>query len=86
MSAGELSEHFAVSKPTMSAHFAVLQEANLIEADKQGRTILYRLKISVVEEALLGFVETLGLQAKPARRNRDSRTRSPRQEPFKEEA
>ena len=27
MSAGELSDHFAVSKPTMSAHFAVLQEA-----------------------------------------------------------
>ena len=27
MTAGELSEHFAVSKPTMSAHFAVLQAA-----------------------------------------------------------
>src|SRR6476646_3448767 len=60
MSAGELSDHFAVSKPTMSAHFAVLQEADLIEAEKSGRTILYRLKMSVLEEALLGFAQTLG--------------------------
>ncbi len=60
MSAGELAEQFPVSKPTMSAHFAVLQEADLIEAEKSGRTILYRLKMSVLEEALLGFAHTLG--------------------------
>ena len=53
MSAGELSDHFAVSKPTMSAHFAVLQEAGLIDAEKSGRTITYRLVMSVLEEALL---------------------------------
>jgi DNA-binding transcriptional ArsR family regulator len=60
MSAGELSDHFTVSKPTMSAHFAVLQEAGLIEAEKSGRTIIYRLVMSVLEEALLGFAQTLG--------------------------
>ena len=60
MSAGELSDHFAVSKPTMSAHFAVLQEAGLIDAEKSGRTIIYRLVMSVLEEALLGFAQTLG--------------------------
>jgi DNA-binding transcriptional ArsR family regulator len=64
LSAGELSEHFPVSKPTMSAHFAVLQEADLIEAEKTGRTILYRLKMSVLEEALLGFAQTLGWEMK----------------------
>ena len=60
MSAGELAEHFAVSKPTMSAHFSVLQEAGLIEAERNGRTIIYRLKMSVLEDALLGFAHTLG--------------------------
>lgn len=60
MSAGELAEQFPVSKPTMSAHFAVLQEANLIEAEKSGRSIVYRLKMSVLEETLLGFAHTLG--------------------------
>jgi DNA-binding transcriptional ArsR family regulator len=60
MSAGELSDHFAVSKPTMSAHFAVLQQAGLIDAQKSGRTIIYRLVMSVLEEALLGFAQTFG--------------------------
>jgi DNA-binding transcriptional ArsR family regulator len=60
MSAGELSDNFAVSKPTMSAHFAVLAEANLIEGEKSGRTIVYRLKMSVLEDALLAFAQTLG--------------------------
>jgi len=60
LSAGELSDRFAVSKPTMSAHFSVLQEADLIEAEKRGRTILYRLKMSVLEDALLGFIQTVG--------------------------
>ncbi len=61
MTAGELSEHFEVSKPTMSAHFAVLREADLVEADKQGTTITYRLKLSVLEDALLGFSQAFGI-------------------------
>ena len=64
MSAGELSDHFAVSKPTMSAHFSVLQNAGLIEAEKNGRTIVYRLKMSVLEETLLGFAQTVGWDMK----------------------
>ena len=62
MSAGDLSAHFPVSKPTMSAHFSVLQEAGLVEAEKTGRNITYRLKMSVLEDALLGFVQTFGGQ------------------------
>jgi len=61
-SAGELADHFDVTKPTMSAHFAVLANAGLIHADKQGRTITYRLRMSVLEEALLGFAQTFGLE------------------------
>ncbi|HEU4852033.1 MAG TPA: metalloregulator ArsR/SmtB family transcription factor [Telluria sp.] len=60
--AGELAECFDVSKPTMSAHFAVLVAAGLIEAEKHGRSVTYRLRMSVLEEALLGFAQTFGLQ------------------------
>ena len=59
--AGELAEHFPVSKPTMSAHFAVLREAGLVQGDKQGKTIIYRLKMSVLEEALMEFSQLLRL-------------------------
>ncbi|KRB92807.1 autorepressor SdpR family transcription factor [Duganella sp. Root198D2] len=65
MSAGTLADAFNVSKPTMSAHFAVLVAADLIEAEKSGRTIMYRLKMSVLEEALMGFAQTFGLQVTP---------------------
>jgi len=68
MSAGELADHFPVSKPTMSAHFAVLQEADLVVAEKSGRTIIYRLKMSVLEDALLGFAQTLGWKMKTSDR------------------
>ncbi len=68
MTAGELSEHFPVSKPTMSAHFAVLREADLVDAHKQGTTITYRIKLSVLEDALLGFAQIFGFgsDAQPA--------------------
>jgi DNA-binding transcriptional ArsR family regulator len=35
LTAGELASHFPVSRPTMSAHFAVLREADLIDAFSQ---------------------------------------------------
>ena len=66
MTAGELAGEFNLSKPTMSAHFHVLREANLIHAEKRGTTITYRLKTSVLEEALLGFAETFGFEPRLA--------------------
>ena len=87
MSAVELSDHFAVSKPTMSAHFSVLQNAGLIEAEKTGRTILYRLKMSVLEDALLAFTDTLGWNWKTnwKTKPRDDVTRRQKLHPAKEE-
>lgn len=75
MTAGELSGHFAISKPTLSAHFAVLREADLVGAEKSGTTITYRLKVSVLEEALLAFAETVGLPAAPRTRHATGKTR-----------
>jgi DNA-binding transcriptional ArsR family regulator len=63
MSAGELCEHFDVSKPTMSAHFSVLKEADLVHAEKAGKSVIYHLKLSVLEDALLGFAHSFGLGA-----------------------
>ena len=63
MSAGELSDEFNVSKPTMSAHFAVLKEADLVHTEKAGKSVIYHLKLSVLEEALLGFVHSFELRA-----------------------
>lgn len=61
MTAGELADHFPFSKPTMSAHFAVLKEADLVEVQKNGKSVVYQLKLSVLEDALLGFAGTFGM-------------------------
>jgi DNA-binding transcriptional ArsR family regulator len=61
MTAGELADRFDLSKPTMSGHFAVLRAADLIVADKQGTTITYTLRLSVLQDALLGFAEVFGV-------------------------
>ncbi len=66
LGAGDLADLFDVSKPTMSAHFAVLVAAGLIEPEKTGRTITYRLKLSVLEDALLAFAQAFGLQVSRA--------------------
>lgn len=57
MSAGELADQFDFAKPTMSAHFVVLKEADLVEAHKDGKQVIYQLKLSVLEDALLGFAK-----------------------------
>jgi DNA-binding transcriptional ArsR family regulator len=67
MTAGEIAEHFATSKPTLSAHFAVLREAGLIGSEKDGKHITYWLNASVLEEALLGFASALDLNVHPGR-------------------
>jgi DNA-binding transcriptional ArsR family regulator len=63
MSAGDLADNFEVSKPTMSAHFAVLREANLVHTEKDGKSVIYHLNLSVLEDALMGFANTFGIGA-----------------------
>ena len=73
-SAGDLSAQFNVSKPTMSAHFAVLKEADLVHTEKAGKSVTYHLKLSVLEEALLGFVQSFDLAA-PASKSKKEMAR-----------
>ena len=64
LSAGEISEKFDVSRPTMSAHFAVLREAGLVTSEKQGKSVIYQLQMSVLEDALLAFAQGFGWELK----------------------
>lgn len=59
MTAGELSAQFEVAKPTMSRHFATLKDAGLIQAEKDGNSIRYRLNVSVADEALSMIMDLL---------------------------
>ena len=64
MTAGEIAEHFSLAKPTLSRHFAVLKEADLIVGDKNGTTITYSINASVLEEALMLLLDAFKLPRK----------------------
>jgi DNA-binding transcriptional ArsR family regulator len=73
MSAGDLADQFDVSKPTMSGHFAVLREAGLIVSEKHGKSVVYELQMSVLEEALVGFAQAFGWTLQAGKRKRPSK-------------
>ena len=61
MTAGELAAQFELAWPTMSGHFAVLREADLVQADRAGSSITYRLNQTVLQEALMSLMDALGV-------------------------
>jgi len=52
MTAGELSERFDLTKPSMSHHFTVLKQADLIGSRREGQQIYYFLNTTVVQDVL----------------------------------
>jgi DNA-binding transcriptional ArsR family regulator len=72
-SAGELARHFDLSKPSVSHHFGVLKEADLVRSRREGQTIVYALNTTVVEDALAWFAELVaprgGNEKEKARRS-----------------
>lgn len=52
MTAGDIAAHFQISLPSMSHHFNVLKEADLIVARRQGQAIYYSLNTTVLEDIL----------------------------------
>ena len=59
-SAGELADHFELSRPTLSVHFAKLKEADLVAVERQGTSLIYHLNTSVLEQALADVLSLRG--------------------------
>lgn len=51
--AGELARLMAVPQNTMSAHLSILARAGLVSAERRGRSILYRARLSRLREMML---------------------------------
>lgn len=60
--AGELASSFDMSRPSMSHHFAVLKEADLIRGRREGQQIVYSLNTTVLEDVLTRLWDLLGLK------------------------
>ena len=57
MSAGEIAEHFDMSKPSISKHLDILREAELVSSEKKGQFIIYSINTSLIQEVLGNFLE-----------------------------
>jgi ArsR family transcriptional regulator len=60
MSAGEIAERFDTTKPTLSHHFAVLKDADLVTTRREGQTIWYSLNTTVLEDVVAWAIDLAG--------------------------
>ncbi len=63
MSAGAFAELYDISKPSLSSHFGILKEVELISPEREGNHIYYRLNATVADEVLAGIMDLLGTDA-----------------------
>ena len=79
MSAGEIAARFSMSKPAISKHLQILENAGLVASDKRGQFVWYSLVREELTLAIAAFLQTVapGVEAKavapllPPRRRRE---------------
>ncbi len=64
MSAGELADQFDMAKPSLSHHFAVLKQADLVIARREGQQIFYALNTTVMEDVAAILLDLLAAKGK----------------------
>ena len=60
LTAGELSERFDMFKPSVSHHFSVLKEADLIRSRRDGQKIIYSLNTTVAQDMVTWLWDLFG--------------------------
>lgn len=65
LTAGEIAERFNISKPALSRHLTVLSHAGLIEAEKKGQYIHYRLVKNNLFASLNDFLVNFCPEGRP---------------------
>ncbi|SJZ33136.1 autorepressor SdpR family transcription factor [Sediminibacterium ginsengisoli] len=64
LTAGEIAEHFSISKPSISHHLDLLKQAGLVVAMKEGQFIYYSLNTSVMDDILQWLIRFTRTQKK----------------------
>lgn len=52
LTAGEIADHFQISKPSITHHLNILTQSNLVNKERNGQFIRYSLNTTVLQEAL----------------------------------
>lgn len=82
LTAGEIAERFDFSKPALSSHLRVLEEAGLIAREKRGQFVYFRLVPERVANTVFAWAAGICPVAGPLKReSRAKATRKPRTKP-----
>lgn len=57
MTAGDIADHFNISKPSISHHLDLLKQAGLVENTRDGQFIYYSLNTTVFDELVKWFLQ-----------------------------
>lgn len=52
LTAGEIAEHFDMTKPSISNHLNILKHAELVWDERQGQRIVYSLNTTVLQDVM----------------------------------
>lgn len=74
LTAGEIAERFAISKPSVSKHLSILENAGLVTSERKGQFIHYSLVQENLVNTLNGYVQEVCPVSKPLKR--ESRTKA----------
>lgn len=55
LTAGEIAEHFNMTKPSISHHLTILKNAELIQDEKKGQFVFYSLHTTVFQDVIHWF-------------------------------
>jgi DNA-binding transcriptional ArsR family regulator len=78
LTAGEISARFEISKPAVSQHLTVLENAGLVTSVKKGQFVHYSLAPDQLTNVLNGYVQEVCPVSKPLKKESAAiaRTRS----------
>ena len=68
MTAGEIAQRFDITKPSLSKHLRILENAGLVEGVKKGQFVHYSLVEDNLINTITGFVAEVCPVAKPLKR------------------
>lgn len=68
LTAGEIADRFSISKPAISKHLQILENAGLVSAVREGQFIRYALVRQNLVNTLNGFVQEVCPVSRPLKR------------------
>jgi ArsR family transcriptional regulator, arsenate/arsenite/antimonite-responsive transcriptional repressor len=68
LTAGEIAERFEISKPSISKHLSILENAGLIASERHGQFIHYRLVRDSLVNTLNGYIQEVCPVSRPLKR------------------